>query len=262
MRDGKALQMGTSHDLGQNFAQAFDVWFLDRDGQRRQPWSTSWAVTTRLLGALALAHGDQKGLLLPPRVAPYQVVIVPISRAQDDLGTILTTAENIAAGLRRVGIRLHIDTREGVTPGFKFNDWEMRGVPLRFELGPRDLQRGQITYARRDTATKETLPLAQIEQATPALLENIQQGLYERAFQFREQHTFTIDKFADLTLLDTKPGFYFMNWCGELHCEERLAEYKATIRCIPLDEQLAAPTGLCAICSVPAQYRVAVAKAY
>ncbi|MCL4508963.1 MAG: proline--tRNA ligase [Chloroflexi bacterium] len=262
MRDGKALQMGTSHDLGQNFAQAFDVWFLDRDGVRRWPWSTSWAVTTRLLGALVLAHGDRKGLLLPPRLAPIQVVIVPIARSDEQRAQILAAAGGIAADLKVAGVRVQVDSREEVTPGFKFNDWELRGVPLRLELGPRDIQRHQVVAARRDTAEKAPLSLETLKASIPALLEEIQIGLFQRALRFRDEHTFAATTLADLEKLDEQSGFYLMNWCGGEECELRLADFKATIRCIPLDETLSTPTGRCAVCGGQPQHRVAVAKAY
>jgi prolyl-tRNA synthetase len=262
MRDGRALQMGTSHDLGQNFSKAFDVWFLDRDGERRQPWSTSWAVTTRLIGAMVLAHGDSKGLLLPPRVAPTQVVIVPIYRSDDQRTAVIAKAEEIAAELRRAGVRVQVDRREEVTPGFKFNDWEMRGVPLRLELGPRDLAAGQVVLARRDTAEKHSLPVGELAVRLPDLLETIQADLFQRALAFRESHSYTASNLADLARLDERPGFYRLNWCGSRACEDRLAEYKATIRCIPLDEEAAAPTGNCAVCGEAGQHSVWVAKAY
>jgi prolyl-tRNA synthetase len=262
MRDGRALQMGTSHDLGQNFSKAFDVWFLDRDGERRQPWSTSWAVTTRLIGAMVLAHGDSKGLLLPPRVAPTQVVIVPIYRSDDQRTAVIAKAEEIAAELRRAGVRVQVDRREEVTPGFKFNDWEMRGVPLRLELGPRDLAAGQVVLARRDTAEKHSLPVGESAVRLPDLLETIQADLFQRALAFRESHSYTASNLADLARLDERPGFYRLNWCGSRACEDRLAEYKATIRCIPLDEEAAAPTGNCAVCGEAGQHSVWVAKAY
>ena len=262
MRDGRALQMGTSHDLGQNFARAFEVWFLDRDGERRQPWSTSWAVTTRLIGALVLAHGDSKGLLLPPRVAPTQVVIVPIYRSDDQRQAVLARAGELAAELRQVGVRAQVDGREEVTPGFKFNDWEMRGVPLRLELGPRDLAAAQVVAARRDTAEKQPLPMAELPVRIPQLLETVQAALFQRALEFRAHHTYTAATLADLAALDEQPGFYRMNWCGGRACEDRLGEYKATIRCIPLDEEEARPTGNCAVCGAAGEYSVWVAKAY
>lgn len=261
MRDGRALQMGTSHDLGQNFSKAFEVWFLDRDGERRQPWSTSWAVTTRLIGALVLAHGDSKGLLLPPRVAPTQVVIVPIYRSDEQRSAVITKAGELVTELRQAGVRAQVDGREEVTPGFKFNDWEMRGVPVRLELGPRDLAASQVIAARRDTAEKQPIPIAELAAHIPQLLETIQAALFQRALDFRERHTYDAASLADLAVLDERPGFYRLNWCGEGACEEQLATYKATIRAIPLDEE-AHPTGACAVCGQTALHRVYVAKAY
>lgn len=261
MRDGRALQMGTSHDLGQNFSKAFEVWFLDRDGERRQPWSTSWAVTTRLIGALVLAHGDSKGLLLPPRVAPTQVVVVPIYRSDEQRSAVIAKAGELATELRQAGVRVQVDSREEVTPGFKFNDWEMRGVPVRLELGPRDVAANQVIAARRDTAEKQPIPMAELTAYIPQLLETIQAALFQRALDFRERHTYDAASLADLAVLDERPGFYRLNWCGEGACEEQLATYKATIRCIPLDEE-AHPTGACAVCGQTALHRVYVAKAY
>jgi prolyl-tRNA synthetase len=262
MRDGRALQMGTSHDLGQNFSKAFEVWFLDRDGERRQPWSTSWAVTTRLIGALVLAHGDSKGLLLPPRVAPTQVVIVPIYRSDEQRSAVLAKVAEIVAELRAAGVRVQVDSREEVTPGFKYNDWEMRGVPVRLELGPRDLAAGQVVVARRDMAEKQPLPVAELPVRVPELLEQMQAALFQRALAFRESHTFTAARLSDLAVLDEQPGFYRMNWCGSGDCEDRLGEYKATIRCIPLDDEAAQSTGDCAVCGQAGQHMVYVAKAY
>ena len=262
MRDGKALQMGTSHDLGQNFSVAFGVSFLDRDGQRRQPWSTSWAVTTRLLGALVLAHGDGKGLLLPPRIAPIQVVVVPIYRSGEQREAVLAAAGSLATDLKRVGVRVRVDDREEVTPGFKFNDWELRGVPLRLELGPRDLAAGQVVVARRDTAEKRPLAAAQLANEIPTLLEAVQTALFARAVKFRETHTYDAAKLADLEALDERPGFYRLNWCGNGACEDQLGDYKATIRLIPLDDEQARPTGDCIVCGKPGQHRVYAAKAY
>ncbi|HEY8745693.1 MAG TPA: His/Gly/Thr/Pro-type tRNA ligase C-terminal domain-containing protein, partial [Chloroflexota bacterium] len=195
-------------------------------------------------------------------VAPTQVVIVPIYRSDEQRSAVLAKAAEIIAELRAAGVRVQVDSREEVTPGFKYNDWEMRGVPVRLELGPRDLAAGQVVMARRDTAEKQPLPVAELPVRVSELLEQMQEALFQRALAFRESHTYTAARFSDLALLDEQPGFYRMNWCGSGDCEDRLGEYKATIRCIPLEEEAAQATGDCAVCGQPGQHMVYVAKAY
>jgi prolyl-tRNA synthetase len=263
MGDAKALQMGTSHNLGQNFTKAFDVTFLDRDGERRFPWSTSWAVTTRLIGALIMVHGDSKGLRLPPRIAPIQVVIVPIWRKDEDRAKVEPHVASVRESLLNAGVRTEVDWRDQVTPGFKFNDWELRGVPLRLELGPRDVDSNSVTAVRRDTRGKQPLPLEGIGKQVTELLEAIQAGLFEQADRFTREHTSEADSWEVMTsLLETRGGFVWVNWCDSEECTRKLAGEKATIRAIPLDDAEAEPSGPCVCCSGEARFRCVVARSY
>ncbi|HEX6509532.1 MAG TPA: proline--tRNA ligase [Chloroflexota bacterium] len=263
MRDSKALQMGTSHNLGQNFSKAFDVTFLDRQGNRDYPWSTSWAVTTRLIGALIMVHGDSKGLRLPPRVAPIQVIIVPIWRTDDDREKVAPHVERVNALLAAAGIRVKVDWRDQVTPGFKFNDWELKGVPVRLEIGPRDVQSDSAVAVRRDTREKTPIPVAELTDRVPALLESVQASLYENAREFVRAHTSDAQTWEELRArLDDPGGFVRVNWCDTKECEAALAAEKATVRAIPLDETESTPTGPCVCCGQPAQFRCMVARAY
>jgi len=262
MQDGKALQMGTSHNLGQNFGRAFDVWFLDRDGERKHPWSTSWAVTTRLIGAIVLVHGDAKGLILPPRIAPIQVVIVPIWRDEAQQAAVERYASGIAADLAAEGIRVEVDDRDTVRPGFKFNEWELKGVPLRLEVGPRDVEGGQAVAVRRDTGTKESVPRSDLVARSGTLLEEIQLQLYERALTFLHENTHEAGGMEDLASgLEGQRGFYWLNWCEGEECERTFAREKATVRVIPFGEE-SEPTGPCIVCTKPASARVIVARSY
>ncbi len=275
MRDGKALQMGTSHNLGQNFGKAFDVQFLDRDGQQKFPWSTSWAVSTRLIGALVLVHGDEKGLILPPRVAPIQVVVVPIWRKDDERRTVEEVAGRVESHLKDAGLRVEVDRRDTVTPGFKFNDWELRGVPIRLEIGPRDVTAGHVTTVRRDTREKSAIALDQVASTLPQILEDIQHGLFNRAVRARQENSFEAQSLEDLTrgrrpgdeqhapaTNEVGPGFYWVNWCGEDSCEDAFVALKASIRAIPLNQEESRPTGPCICCGGRAKWRVVVAKSY
>jgi prolyl-tRNA synthetase len=262
MRDGKALQMGTSHNLGQNFGKAFDVRFLDQEGVQQFPWSTSWAVSTRLIGALALVHGDEKGLMLPPRIAPYQAVIVPIWRKDEERTKVETFVNRVQEELAAAGVRLEIDWRDTVTPGFKFNHWELRGVPVRLEIGPRDVEAGQVTAVRRDTREKQAIALADLATGVHELLELVQTALWERAVRFQQENTHDVDDLETLREgLDVDGGFYHLNWCGDDACEDRFVAMKGSIRAIPMDETGAA-TGNCIVCGKPGQHRVLVAKSY
>jgi len=263
MRDGKALQMGTSHNLGQNFGKAFDVKFLDADGEQKYPWSTSWAVSTRLIGALALVHGDEKGLILPPRIAPIQAVIVPIWRKDDERAVVEEFLGRVETELRAAGIRLEVDRRDTVTPGFKFNDWELRGVPVRLEIGPRDVAANQVTAARRDNREKSAIPLADVSAGVHELLDTVQTALWERALAFRAANTHEVSSMNELRAgLESDPGFYWVNWCGSDKCEDAFVELKASIRAIPLEEKEAHSTGPCVICGSDAKQRVLVSKSY
>jgi prolyl-tRNA synthetase len=263
MRDGRALQMGTSHHFGERFTRAFDVQFLDRDGERKFPHSTSWAVSTRLIGALVLVHGDEKGLIMPPRVAPIQVVVVPIWKDDATRDELKPYVEEILSALRGGGVRCEADWRDTVRPGFKFNQWELRGVPLRLEVGPRDLETRQVVAVRRDTREKLPLPAAGLADRIPTLLEEIQTWLFERARDFQDTNTHSVGDMDGLRKgLEEKRGLYWVNWCGERACEDAFAAMGATIRLIPLEEERA--TGPCIVCGkAPAgSRRVLVAKSY
>ncbi|HEV3310418.1 MAG TPA: proline--tRNA ligase [Chloroflexota bacterium] len=263
MRDGKALQMGTSHNLGQNFGKAFDVKFLDRDGEQKFPWSTSWAITTRLIGALVLVHGDEKGLNLPPKIAPIQVVIVPIWRKDEERVVVEEAVTRVEAELAAAGIRTEVDRRDTVTPGFKFNHWELRGVPIRLEIGPRDVAAGQVTSVRRDSREKTPVGLANLSPAIHETLEQIQTALFARAIEFRAKSTHAAESMAQLIAgLDESAGFYWVNWCGSDACEDAFVTNKASIRAIPMDDGDRTPTGPCIVCGKPAESRVLVAKSY
>jgi prolyl-tRNA synthetase len=263
MGDARALQMGTSHNLGQNFSKAFNVTFLDRDGDRKHPWSTSWAVTTRLVGALVMVHGDDKGLRLPPRIAPTQVVVVPIWRKEEDRVRIEPYVEQVATALADAQIRVHVDWRDQVTPGFKFNDWELKGVPMRIEIGPRDVDAGQVVTVRRDTREKAPVVAAEVPARVHELLEAIQHGLFDEAARFRDEHTSDASHWGEVrSLLEGKGGFIWVNWCDSDECTQRLAAEKATVRAIPLDSVQAKTTGPCVCCCGEAAFRCVVARSY
>lgn len=261
MGDTRALQAGTSHNLGQNFARAFDIQYLDRTNTLQYCWTTSWGLSTRFIGAIIMVHGDDKGLILPPRLAPYQVVIVPIYKSDEERAQVLAEADRVARELG--GVRVFIDRREEVTPGYKFNDWEMRGVPLRLELGPRDVAQGTVVLARRDVPGREgkrTVPRAGLAEQVGALLEEIQAALYRRALAFRQEHTFEPEDYAGLREA-VERGFALVWWCGSPDCETRVKEdTHATARCIPFEQP--GGTGRCAVCGLPAERKVVFARAY
>lgn len=244
MSDGRALQAGTCHNLGQHFAEVFGIQFLDQDGQLKYVWQSSWGVSTRLIGALVMVHGDDRGLVLPPRVAPIQVVVVPIPSDKDAelvagaVATARAALENGAGGLG--ALRLRVDDRAEYTPGWKFNEWEMRGVPLRLEIGPRDVRQGQVTAVRRDTGEKRPLPAEPVAfgQAVRELLDDIQKSLLARARAFRDQHTYAAKNIdAILDIMESERGLVLAPWCGDAACEEEVkARTGATIRCLPLTE--------------------------
>jgi prolyl-tRNA synthetase len=263
MGDAKALQMGTSHNLGQNFSRAFDVTFLTREGTRDYPWSTSWAVTTRLIGALVMVHGDRKGMRLPPRIAPIQVVIVPIWRTDEERAAVEVLVGQVQERLAAAGVRVEADWRDQVRPGYKFNDWELKGVPLRLEIGPRDAAADQVVAVRRDVQGKETVPVAGLVARVAELLDAVQTGLFQQASAFLEDHTFSADSWSRLEeILDSSGGFVWVNWCDSKECEQALAGLKATVRAIPLEEAKAHPTGTCVCCGKEARFRVIVARSY
>ena len=261
MGDGRALQAGTSHHLGQNFAKVFDITFQARDKSVQYVWQTSWGMTTRLIGAAIMVHGDDSGLILPPRIAPYQVVIVPIPRG-DWRATVLPRAQDVAAALKRAGVRVMLDDREEYKPGWKFSEWEMRGVPLRLEIGPRDIEQQQVLVARRDTREKVTLPMEGLSECVSGLLDAVQTALLERAVAFRDSHTIrtaSSDEFR--SAFEGRPGFVIAPWCGSADCEAQIkAETQATIRNLAFD--LPPATGACVRCGRPGLTDAYFAKSY
>jgi len=272
-QDRKAIQAGTSHNLGQNFAKAFDVTYQTADGKREYVYATSWGVSTRLIGALVMAHSDDQGLVLPPRLAPTQVVIVPIWKNLDERPKVLEyvarvrkailEARTCSGVLGDLSIELYVDDREQYTPGWKFNEWELKGVPLRLEAGPKDLEKNSVVAVRRDTGKKEFIPLADVPTAIPARLEDIQKGLFERALAFRKANTFALDTYDEFqkVIVDGDGGFVSAHWCSDAECEKGIQdETKATIRCIPLDAQ--PESGQCIRCGKPSERRVVMAKGY
>ncbi len=260
MGDGRALQAGTSHNLGQNFAKAFEIQFQGRDKTLQHVWTTSWGVSTRLIGGVIMTHGDNSGLVLPPRVAPYQVVIVPIQRGNWQ-ETVLLKAKAVQAELQAAGIRVFLDAREEYTPGWKFAEWEMRGVPLRLEIGPKDIEKGQVLLARRDTREKMPTPMEGLAGIITALLDTIQAALLAKAIAFREDHTSRAETWADfLAAMEGRPGFVVARWCGDATCEAQIkAETQATIRNLPFEQ---VSGGTCVRCDKPAITEARFAKAY
>ena len=262
MQDGKALQAGTSHFLGQNFAKAFDVKFANKEGKQDYVWATSWGVSTRLMGALIMTHSDDNGLVLPPSLAPNQVVIVPIYKSEEDLNAITEVADGIVSNLRAKGITVKFDNRTTHRPGAKFAQHELQGVPLRLAIGARDLENGTVELARRDTLTKAIVPLDNVVKVVEDLLKEIQETLFKKALDFRNSHITevnTFDEFKDV--LGTKTGFISAHWDGTMETEDKIKELtKATIRCIPLEFK--EEDGLCVYSEKPSKGRVLFAKAY
>ncbi|MEE9349217.1 MAG: proline--tRNA ligase [Flavobacteriaceae bacterium] len=262
MQDGKALQAGTSHFLGQNFAKAFDVKFATKDGKKEYVWATSWGVTTRLIGALVMTHSDDNGLVLPPNLAPIQVVIVPIHRNDEQLDAISVVANNIMKELRAQGVSVKFDDNAAYKPGYKFAEYELKGVPLRIAIGPRDLENGSVELARRDTLTKEFTQQNGLTDKIVGLLKEIQDSLYEKALNFRNEHITRVDDFAEFkNILETKGGFISAHWDGTVETEKEIKKLtKATIRCIALDAEN--EQGKCVLTGSPSVKRVLFAKAY
>ncbi|MBY5949739.1 proline--tRNA ligase [Algoriphagus marincola] len=264
MQDGKALQAGTSHFLGQNFAKAFDVKFATKEGGLDFVWGTSWGVSTRLMGALIMAHSDDNGLVLPPKLAPMQVVIVPIYRGDDEFKAVSVKANELVSALRKAGVSVKFDDRDTHKPGWKFAEYELKGVPLRIALGPRDLENGTVEIARRDTLTKESFALDSmpIEEKVKALLDEIQTSIYQKANDFKESHTTEVNSWEEFQeLLESKGGFLSAHWDGTSETEDKIKELtKATIRCIPLDQK--EESGKCVLTGKPSKGRVLFAKAY
>lgn len=264
MQDGKALQAGTSHFLGQNFAKAFDVKFATKEGGLDHVWGTSWGVSTRLMGALIMAHSDDNGLVLPPKLAPIQVVIVPIHKGDEELAKISEKANEIMSKLRRFGISVKYDDRDTHKPGWKFAEYELKGVPIRIAMGPRDLENNTIEVARRDTLTKQTVNLNEVEidRFILDLLEEIQHNIYQKAFAFRAEMTTEANSWEEFVdLIENKGGFVSAHWDGTSETEEKIKELtKATIRCIPLDRK--EEKGSCILTGKPSEGRVLFARAY
>src|SRR5579862_9229596 len=248
MGDGKALQAGTSHHLGQNFAKAFDVTFQSETGSREFVYATSWGLSTRMIGALIMAHGDDNGIVIPPRLAAIQVAVVPIFRKPEERDRVMQAVDKFAAAFKAAGIGFKVDMREQYSPGWKFNDWEKRGVPLRIEVGPKDLDKGQVVLARRDNGQKSPVAQDGLDRTVLDMLETIQKSLFDRAVEFREKHSYYIDDYAKFNeILDGEGGFIWSHWCGSGECEKRVKdETKATIRNIPMQSK--AEEGKCIKC--------------
>ena len=271
MGDGKALQSGTSHFLGQNFAQAFEVKYLDQNGTLQHCWTTSWGLSTRIIGAIIMVHGDDQGLVMPPKLAPTQVVIVPIYKTDEEKTSVMKTAKELKTQLVKANLRVTLDEREGFSPGWKFNDWEMRGVPVRVELGPKDVAKQAAMLARRDKPGREgkvSAPLADLAGTIEKLLADIHQALYDKALAFRRANTHEAGSYGDFKKA-VETGFAFAHWCGSGECEEKIKEEtRATMRCIPLDPAAVmgtaggAGTGTCVRCGKPAKDRAIFARAY
>ncbi len=263
MGDRRALQSGTSHNLGQNFAQAFDIQFLDQNNELQYCWTTSWGLSTRFVGAIIMTHGDDQGLVLPPRLAPFQVVIVPIYRNDQEKSQVMPVVTHLEAELQAAGVRLKTDSREEMTPGYKFNDWEMRGVPLRIEVGPRDVAQGTVAFARRDIpgkAGKTFVPQAALGAQVTDMLETIQQALLDKATTFRDSHIHPANSYDQLQEI-VQYGWAKAWWCGNLECENQIkTDTRATNRCMPINEQNG--EGDCIVCGKPADSMVIFARAY
>lgn len=262
MQDGKALQAGTSHFLGQNFAKAFDVKFSNKENQQEYVWGTSWGVSTRLMGALIMAHSDDEGLVLPPKLAPIQVVIVPIFKGAEQLAAIAEVIDPIVKSLKKVGVSVKFDTSDKQSPGFKFAEYELKGVPVRLAIGARDLANGTVEVARRDTKVKNTYAIDGIVEVIQNLLDEIQENIYNRALEFKTKNTLQVDRWDDFVkTLDETPGFIAAHWDGTPETEEKIKELtKATIRCIPLDA--VEEEGKCIYTGNPSSRRVIFARAY
>src|SRR6202162_2957388 len=263
MGDGKALQAGTSHNLGQNFAKAFEIRYLDQAGALQHCWTTSWGLSTRFIGAIIMVHGDDQGLILPPKLAPYQVVIVPIFKSDEEKALVIEAAKKIREQLVKADIRVKLDEREGQSPRLKLNDWEMRGVPLRMEIGPKDVAKGSVVLARRDRPGKEGKSFVSqdgIAESVEQQLAAIQIALFDRALEFRNQHTLEPKNLEDF-LVAVEQGFARSYWCGDPKCEEQIKEKtKATLRCIPTEQP--GGTGACINCGKSANEIAIFGKAY
>jgi prolyl-tRNA synthetase len=262
MSDGKALQMGTSHNLGQNFSKVFDIKFLGEDEKEHYVWQTSWGFSTRLIGAMVMVHGDDKGLVLPPKVAPVQAVVVPIPYKDADSTAIFTKAKELCERLRKTGIAATLDDRQEYTPGWKFNEWELKGVPIRIEIGPRDIKQKQVTLARRDTYEKVAAKEDEVTETVARLLDEIQNNLFDKAGKFLEEDIFTIKTYDEFKeTLEHKGGFLRASWCGDSACEEKIKEETgSTIRIVPFEKEKT--FARCVYCGKEAKEVVYFARAY
>ena len=261
MKDTKALQSGTSHNLGQNFAKAFDIQYLDPNNQLQYCWTTSWGLSTRFVGAVIMTHGDDQGLVLPPRLAPIQVVIIPIFRSEDEKESVMKATNEVEKKLS--GLRVKVDDRTEMTPGFKFNDWELRGVPLRIEIGPKDVEKNAVMTARRDIPGREgksSLPIDSLNHQIPVILDDIHDNLLAKATKFRDDHTYDPKDYDEFRSL-VNSGWVYSHWCGDEACEAKIKEdTKATLRCIPIDQKF--PNGKCIYCGKDAKQKAYFSKAY
>ena len=263
MQDGKALQAGTSHFLGQNFAKSFDVMYTDKEGKQQYVWASSWGVSTRLMGALIMAHGDDNGLVLPPALAPIQIVMVPIYRTAEEHDAVIAEFEKIKSGLEALGHSVEIDDRDTLRPGFKFAEWELKGVPVRLAMGARDLAGGTVEVARRDTLTKQTMQLEGIEQHIHSLLDEIQQTIYNKALEARDSRIRKCDSWEEFKEEIKKGGFLLCHWDGTAETEQKIKdETKATIRCIPVDSCVCEEEGFDIYSGKPSKQRVVFGIAY
>ena len=263
MQDGKALQAGTSHFLGQNFAKAFNVQFTNKEGNQEYVWATSWGVSTRLMGALIMAHGDDNGLVLPPELAPIQVVMVPIFKTDEEHNAIVQRMSEIKAELEKAGVSVKIDDRDTLRPGFKFAEWELKGVPVRIAMGPRDLAAGTLEIARRDTLEKSSVSQEAVAEHIEKLLVDIQQNIYNKALAFRDANVRKVDSWDEFKEEIKKGGFLLCHWDGTTETEERIKEEtKATIRCIPIDSYVCEEEGKCIYSGKPSHRRVIFSIAY
>jgi prolyl-tRNA synthetase len=262
MPDGKALQLATSHNLGQNFSKPFEIKFLDKNEKEQYAWTTSWGTATRDIGAMIMTHGDDKGLVIPPSIAPYKVVVIPIYYKADEKKKVLQKVKEILEELARGNITALADYRESYTPGYKYNEWEMKGVPLRIEIGPKDLQKKQVVLVRRDNFKKTAVPEKTLAKKVESELEDIQKNLWKKAKQFLDENIFTVKDYKEfIKVIERKGGFIKAGWCGEGHCEEQIkVETTATIRLIPLEKEKT--TGKCIYCGKDAKVTAYFAKSY
>ncbi len=263
MQDGKALQAGTSHFLGQNFARAFDVKYSNKEGKLDYVWATSWGVSTRLMGALIMAHSDDSGLVLPPKLAPIHVVMVPIFKTDEEHKAVVAKMEELKAQLDKAGLSVKIDDRDNVRSGFKFAEWELKGVPVRIAIGPRDLQNNTVEVARRDTLTKESMSADAVVEHVIGLMDVIQENIYQKAVDFRAKNTYVVDTWEEFKEKIEQGGFLLCHWDGTPETEEKIKEEtKATIRCIPLDTNVMMEEGKCIYSGKPSKQRVIFARSY